>query len=91
MLFCKNHRRVKADYRKVPGHVQNVLYYGLARGRVQKVDLRGVVPRHSGAVVSVVNVADVACLVVHALEDHGAVALRIVMVFQVNADAAVVT
>ena len=89
VLFGKNHRRVKADYRKVPGHVQNVLYYGLARGGVQKVDLRGVVPRHSGAVVSVVNVAGIPIRIINTLKNYRTVVFAVVVVFQEERNSAV--
>ena len=68
--------------------MEDFLHDLLARGRVQKVNLRRVVPRHSSSVV--VDVARVAGGGVNALETNRAVVLGVVVVLKVNRHAGVV-
>ena len=69
-FFRKNHSGIKSNYRKIAGNVQNILHDSLSRLRIQKVNLRRIVPRHSRAVVSVIDVARVAVSEVHPLEHN---------------------
>ena len=73
VLFRQNHRRVKADNREIPGHMQDFLHDFFSRDRIQKVNLSRVVPWHSRAVVPVIDVSGVASLGVNALEADRAV------------------
>ena len=56
---------------------------------LEVVELRGVVPRHAGAVVAVVDVALLAAPAVDALEHHRGVGVVEVVVLDVDADALV--
>ena len=69
-FFCKNHSGIKSNYREVAGNVQNILHDRFPRIRIQKVNLRRIVPRHSRAVVSVIDVARVAVSEVNPLEHN---------------------
>ena len=59
--FCKRHRRIKPD----DGEVFRYFYYGLndlfADIFTHIVELRRIVPRHAGSVVSVIDVVGSAC------------------------------
>ena len=57
--------------------------------RFKKIDLRSVVPRHTGAVVSVVNIAHVSVAFVGTLKHNSAIGFGIIMVFQYNFEVGV--
>ncbi len=82
VLPCQDHGRVEADDAEVGRHVPDALLDRFPRLGVEEVYLRRVVPGHAGAVVAVVDVADLARPPVLALEHHGGVAAGIVVVFQ---------
>ena len=90
MLLRERHRRVEADDREAPGDRQDGLDDRFADVGTQVVELRGVVPRHAGPVIAVVDVADLAGLAVLALEDHRRVGGVPVVVLDVDADVRIV-
>ena len=45
-----------------------------------------VIPRHTGAVISMIDEARIAIAVIIALEDDGSIASGVIVVFDVNAD-----
>ena len=59
VLLGERHRRVEADDRELPRDVEDGLDDRLAHLGLEVVELGGVVPRHAGAVVAVVDVARV--------------------------------
>ncbi len=82
VLFSERHGRVETDNRRQARYVQDGLNHRFARFGVQVVDLRGVVPRHRGAVVAVIDITFVAGVTVLALKDDSRVRRVVVMVFQ---------
>ena len=73
MLFGKHHRRIETDNRKIARNVQDFLYDFFARGGIQKIYLSRIVPRHSGAVIPVINIAHILRLHIDPFKDDGAV------------------
>ena len=86
----QRHRRVEADNRKQPGHLQNGLDHLLPHRRAQVVQLRGVVPREARAVVAVVDVVHMPAPVVAPAKDHGRVRLLVVVVLDLDLHASIV-
>ncbi|MEY4070828.1 MAG: hypothetical protein RL721_1442 [Candidatus Eisenbacteria bacterium] len=86
----ERHGGVEADDGEAPRDREDGLHDRFARGRVEVVELRGVVPRDAGAVVAVVDVARVAGVTVHASEHDGRVAAIPVVVLDAHRDALVV-
>ncbi len=84
VFFREGHGGVETNDRKVSGHVENVLDHRLSDFGIEKIELGGVVPRHTGAVVSVVDVPFPAAALVHPLEDHRGVGSIVVVVLQVD-------
>ena len=85
VLLGERHRRVEADDRELPRHVEDGLDDRLAHLGLEVVELRRVVPGHRGAVVAVVDEALLAAPVVDALEDHRGVGVVEVVVLDVDA------
>ena len=56
MLRSEGHRRIKANDVGASGHGENLLDHRLARLRIEVVNLGGVLPRHVGAIVAVIDV-----------------------------------
>ncbi|OQA94010.1 MAG: hypothetical protein BWY25_03017 [Chloroflexi bacterium ADurb.Bin222] len=88
--FCQRHRRVEADDGRAARHLQDGLDHRFPHFGQQIVELRGVVPRHGGAVVAMIEVARVAGPVIHPLEDDGGVAVGVVVILKINAHPRVV-
>ena len=86
----ERHRRIEADDREPAGDVEDRLDDRLARLRLEVVELGGVVPRHTGPVVAVVDVALAAGPAVDPLEHDRGVAAAVVVVLDEDADALVV-
>ena len=86
----QRHRGVKTNHGKQARDVQDGLNHLLAHGSIQIVELRGVVPGKAGAVVAVIDVARFAGGLVATPEDHGGIGLLVVVVFDLDLDAAVV-
>ena len=86
VFFCKHHRRIESDDRKIFRDVDDLPHHCFTCDRVQKIDLRRIVPRHAGTVVSVVDIAHVSGMVIDPLKDDGAVGFGIIMIFEVDAD-----
>jgi hypothetical protein len=78
----QGHGRVKADDRKLAGHVQDGLDDRLAHLGIEIVQLGRVVPGHRRAVVAVVDVLLAARPAVQAPEDDGRVAAVVVVILQ---------
>ena len=68
MLLGQRHRRVEADDREIARHVQDGLNDRFAHFGFGVIELRGVVPREGCAVVAVIDIADIARLMITALE-----------------------
>ncbi len=66
----QRHGRVEADNGKLSRNMEDRLDYGLAHLGVQEIQLGGVVPRHAGAVVAVVDEFLASGPEIHPLEDH---------------------
>ena len=88
MPLGQRHRRVEANHRKQPRHIQNGLDHLFAHRRIQVVELRGVVPRKAGAVVAVIDVARLAGPAVAAAKNDSSVGLLEVVIFDLDFDAA---
>ena len=86
----QGHGGVETDDGKQARDVEDGLDDLLADGRVEVVELRGVVPGKAGAVVAVVDVAGFAAGFVAAAKDDGGIGLLEVVVFDLDFDAAVV-
>ena len=90
MFFCEDHGGVEADYGEIGRNMEYFLNYGFPGFRVKEIDLGRIIPGHTGSVVTVIDVPGIASMVVHPLENYGAVGFGIVMVFQVNAHTVIV-
>ena len=90
MLLGQRHGGVEADDRELPRDVQDGLDHRFAHGRVQVVELRGVVPREAGAVVAVVHVPRMAIRALGALEHDRGVAAVVVVVLDLDRHVLVV-
>ena len=91
VFLCQRHGRIEADNREVARHMQDGLDDGFAHFGVGKIQLGGVVPGHGRAVVAVIDVARFARPVVDPLEDHRRIGVVVVMIFEDDSHALVVT
>ena len=82
VLLGEDHRRVEADDREVPGHVEDRPDDLFANRGVDEVELRGVVPREARAVVAVVDEARRTGPAVDALEHDRGVAVVPVVILE---------
>ena len=73
VFFRQRHGGVKADDRELAGDVQDRLDDRLAHLGLQVVELGGIVPRHAGAVVAVVDEPLAAGPFIDPFEDHSGV------------------
>jgi hypothetical protein len=89
MPLGQRHRCIEADHREQPRYIKDGLDHLFANGRIQIVELRGIVPREAGAVVAVIDVARLVGPLVTALEDDGSVSLLKLMILNFDFDAAV--
>src|SRR6185369_3724874 len=89
VLLCERHCGVEANDGKHSGDVKNGLDYGFANFGVEIVQLGGVVPGKTGAVVAVIDVAGFARPAIDTTENYGGVGLVVVVVFNLDFDAAV--
>ena len=80
----KRHRRVKTDNRKITRHMKNHLNDRFFCLRIQKINLRRIVPRQTGSVVSVVNVTVLVFVFIVAAEHNGAVFFAVIFIFDLN-------
>ena len=87
VLLRQRHGRIEADDGEVARHMQNSLNHRLAHFGFEIVQLRGIVPRKTGAIVAVIDVLGAARPLIDAFEDHGRVAVIEVVIFQVDSDA----
>ena len=86
----QRHGRVESDDGEEPRDVEDGLEHGLAHLGLEVVELRGVVPRHAGAVVAVIEEPHPSGVPVGALEHHRRVGLVPVAVLDLDPDARVV-
>ena len=73
MFFCQHHRRIKADNREISRNMQNLPDNLFTSFGVEKVNLRGIVPRQPRPVVTVINVSSIAAMMVDPFKHHRAV------------------
>src|SRR5215208_427690 len=85
MLFCEGHRRIETDDREVARHMHDCLNDRFAYLSFQVIKLRSVIPGEGRAVVAVIDISDIARVMVTALKDNGCIGLIIVMVFEMDA------
>ena len=86
MLLGQHHGGIEADDREATCDVDDRPDDLLADRRIQKIQLRGVVPREARAVVAVVDEALTAGLSIEALEHDGGVAVVPVVILQDDPD-----
>ncbi len=91
VLARQGHGRVETNQAETAGGGDDQVAHRLSDLREEEVELGGVVPRHVGAVVAVVQVAAPAAVVVDMLEDYGSVAVIPVAVLDAQADGRVFT
>ena len=87
VLLGQGHCRVKANDREFPGDIQDGLNNRFADGWIQVVQLRGIVPGHTCAVIAVIDEFCLPAAVIVTFENHCRVAAGVVMVLKVDADA----
>src|SRR6185436_9208203 len=62
MFLGESHRRIKADDREISRHMQDGLNDGFAYFSLGIIKLRCVIPWEGGAIVTVIDIADIARL-----------------------------
>ena len=87
----KRHCRVKTDNRKIAGHMKNHLNDCFFCFRIQKINLRRIVPRQTGPVVSMVNVTVFIFVFIVAAKYNGTVFFAVILIFNLNRNVRITT
>ena len=90
MLLGQSHRRVEADNREIARHMQNGLNDRFAHFGFEVIELGCVVPREGCAIIAMIDITDIASLMVAAFEDDCRIGLIVIMIFEINAHTRII-
>ena len=86
MLFSQRHGGIETNDGKLSGHMQNGLNNSFSHFSFQIVELGGIIPGHTGAVISMIDVLGATGMKIYPFKYHRGITAIIIMILNIDAN-----